>query len=92
LSERQKNKTKKQNDPCQQVSSLSFERNKGDEKRTTTDEAGTKTEELEYSFSSLNIDSKPFDRWEFAQNEEKVPSYTGLTSFDILNIFFERVF
>lgn len=80
-------KNKKQNGPSQQVSSLSFERHEGDEKRTTTDEPGTQTEELEYSFRSLNIDSKPFAQWEFTQNEEKVPSYAGLPSFNILNVF-----
>ena len=54
-------------------------------------EAGTQTEEFEYLFSSLNIDRKTFDRWEFVQNEEKVKFYTGLPSFDILHNVFEHV-
>ena len=47
-------------------------------RKKTTVEAGTQTEEFEYLFSSLNIDWKPFDRWEFVQNEEKVKFYTEL--------------
>ena len=36
---------------------------------------------VEYLFSSLNIDRKPFDRREFIQNEEKVKFYTGLPEY-----------
>ena len=56
-------------------------------KKKTTVEAGTQTEEFEYLFTSLNIDQKPFDRWEFVQ----VKFYTGLPSFDILHNVLERV-
>ena len=54
-------------------------------------EAGTQTEEFEYLFSSLNIDRKPFDRWELVQNEEKVKFYTASPCFDILQNVFEHV-
>ena len=83
-------KRQKLNEPGEQVSNLSFEGNEDKEKKTTV-EAGTQTEEFEYLFSYLNIDRKPFDRWEFIQNEEKVKFYTGLPSFDILHNVFEHV-
>ncbi|CAH3118147.1 unnamed protein product [Pocillopora meandrina] len=83
-------KRQKLNEPGEQVSNLSFEGNENEEKKLTV-EAGTQTEEFEYLFSSLNIDRKPFDRWEFVQNEEKVKFYTGLPSFDILQNVFEHV-
>ncbi|XP_068755908.1 uncharacterized protein [Montipora capricornis] len=47
--------------------------------------------ERELELDSLNIDRKPFDRWEFVQNEEKVKFYTGLPSFDILHNVLEHV-
>ena len=83
-------KRQKLDEPGEQVSNLSFEGNESKEKKTTV-EAGTQTEEFEYLFSSLNIDRKPFDWWEFAQNEEKVKFYTGLPSFDILHNVLEHV-
>ncbi|XP_068741732.1 uncharacterized protein [Montipora capricornis] len=83
-------KRQKLDEPGEQVSSLSFEGNESKEKKTTV-EAGTQTEEFKYLFSSLNIDRKPFDRWEFVQNEEKVKFYTGLPSFDILHNVLEHV-
>lgn len=83
-------KRQKLDEPGEQISNLSFEGNESKEKKTTV-EAGTQTEEFEYLFSSLNIDRKPFDRWEFVQNEEKVKFYTGLPSFDILHNVFEHV-
>ncbi|XP_068691130.1 uncharacterized protein [Montipora foliosa] len=83
-------KRQKLDEPGEQVSNLSFEGNESKEKKTTV-EAGTQTEEFEYLFSSLNIDRKPFDRWEFVQNEEKVKFYTGLPSFDILHNVLEHV-
>ena len=83
-------KRQKLDETGEQVSNLSFEGNESKEKKTTV-EAGTQTEEFEYLFSSLNIDRKPFDRWEFAQNEEKVKFYTGLPSFDILHNVLEHV-
>ena len=82
-------KRQKLDETGEQVSNLSFEGNESKEKKTTV-EAGTQTEEFEYLFSSLNIDRKPFDRWEFAQNEEKVKFYTGLPSFDILHNVLEH--
>ena len=82
-------KRQKLDKPVEQVSNLSFEGNESKEKKTTV-EAGTQTEEVEYLFSSPNIDRKPFDRWEFAQNEEKVKFYTGLPSFDILHNVLEH--
>ena len=65
-------------------------RNESKDKKTTV-EAGTQTEEFEYLFSSLNIDQKPFDRWGFVQNEEKVQFYTGLPSFHTLHNVLEHV-
>ena len=82
-------KRQKLDEPSEQVSNLSFEGNESKDKKTV--EAGTQTEEFEYLFSSLNIDRKPFDRWEFVQNEEKVKFYTGLPSFDILHNVLEHV-
>ncbi|CAH3031998.1 unnamed protein product [Pocillopora meandrina] len=84
------NGEEKLNEPGEQVSNLSFKGNEDEEKKLTV-EAGTQTEEFEYLFSSLNIDRKPFDWWEFVQNEEKAKFYTGLPSFDILQNVFEHV-
>ena len=83
-------KRQKLNDPGEQVSNLSFEGNEDKEKKTTV-EAGTQAKEFEHLFSSLNIDRKPFDRWEFIQNEKKVKFYTGRPSFDILQSVFDNV-
>ena len=52
----------------------------------------TQTEEFEYLFSShLNINRKPFDRWEFVNDDEKVNCYAGLPSYDILNTVFNHI-
>ena len=68
-------KRQKFNKPGEQVANLSFEGNENKERKTTV-EAGTQTEDFEYLFSSLHIDRKPFDLWEFVQNEEKMKFYT----------------
>ena len=57
----------------------------------TAVEGFAQTGEFACLFSSLNINPKPLDQWEFVQNEEKGTFYPELPSFDILHNVFELV-
>ena len=61
-------------------------------KTQTAVEGFAQTEEFAYLLSSLNINRKPLDQWEFVQNKEKLKFYSRLPSFDILHNVFEHVF
>ena len=61
-------------------------------KRKIAVEGFAQTEEFAYLLSSLNINRRPLDQWEFVQNNEKLKFYSGLPSFDILHNVFEHVF
>lgn len=92
-------KRKKLNEPGSEVFDIDFKDDDtalNDSATQTQDvqtsEAGTQTEEFEYLFQSLKLDDeKPFDRFDFENNDEKVSFYTGLPSFDILNAVFKHV-
>ena len=57
----------------------------------TAVEGFAQSEEFAYLFSSLNINGKLLDQWEFVQNEEKGKFYSGLPSFVTLHNVFEHV-
>ena len=61
-------------------------------KPQTAVEGFAQTEEFAYLLSSLNINRRPLDQWEFVQNKEKLKFYSGLPSLDILHNVFEHIF
>ena len=54
-------------------------------------DSSTQTEELDYLVNTALPPLRPFGEEEFRNDDKKVQFYTGLPSFDILNIVFHRI-
>ena len=55
-------------------------------------DSSTQTEEFDYLVNTAPPPLRPFGEEEFRNDDKKVQFYTGLPSFDILNIVFHRIF
>ena len=78
--------------PVNKFQTLALKGMRTKRKTQTAVEGFAQTEEFAYLLSSLNINRRPLDQWEFVQNKEKLKFYSGLPSFDILHNVFEHVF
>ena len=76
----------KLNEAGEQVSSICFT----NEVEQSVD-SSTQTEEFDYLVNTGPLPLRPFGEEEFRNNDKKVQFYTGLPSFDILNIVFHRI-
>ena len=76
----------KLNEAGEQVSSICFT----NEVEQSVD-SSTQTEEFDYLVNTGPLPLRPFGEEEFRNDDKKVQFYTGLPSFDILNIVFHRI-
>ena len=76
----------KLNEAGEQVSSICFT---NDVEQSV--DSSTQTEEFAYLVNTEPLPLRPFGEEEFRNNDKKVQFYTGLPSFDILNIVFHRI-
>ena len=78
-------KKRRLNEPGGQVSDIPFEN-----ELPTHADASSQTDEFEYLFSAAPKE-RPFDESDFRNNDKKVNFYTGLPSFEMLNIVFRQI-
>ena len=78
-------KKRRLNEPGGQVSNILFEN-----ELPTHADASSQTDEFEYLFSAAPKE-RPFDKFDLCSNDKKVNFYTGLPSFEMLNIVFRQI-
>ena len=84
----------KLNEAGEQVSSICFTEEVEAEVENLAEksvDSSTQTEEFDYLVNTAPPPLRPFGEEEFRNDDKKVQFYTGLPSFDILNIVFHRI-
>ena len=82
------------NEAGEQVSSICFTEEVEAEVENlaeTSVDSSTQTEEFDYLVNTAPPPLRPFGEEEFRNDDKKVQFYTGVPSFDILNIVFHRI-
>ena len=78
-------KKRRLNEPSSRVSDIPFEN-----ELPTHADASSQTDKFEYLFS-VAPKERPFDESDLRNNDKKVNFYTGLPSFEMLNIVFRQI-